>query len=330
VAIGVGVAAVNYEPAFASRAFVFVQHRRMLEPVRSKTVIVNNTTIINNTVNITNVKVVNRTVINEGPRPEVIERESGRKVRAVPVRDFRRQEEETVVARQRNIPTAPERKVQLPARTETQASPKQALLPRTARVDETPAVVVTPSERPLASPARPTSPPIATGRPARVENRPAAETAKKSATPPSTVVPKSKPVVHAPRPVPLGHEVRPLDKPAIATQPTPPAVSRLPVREAKGREAAIEKKNSPTPPAFGPASRQAVKTETRQDAKRPMKVENVPPSAAREHAAPTSAKPADQRPISRSEKSRTSDQAEANKKKGGVNDALNRETYPAD
>src|SRR6185436_3754691 len=88
VTIGVSVGAVNYEPAFASRAFVFVEHRRMLEPVRPKTVVVNNTTIINQTVNITNVKVVNKTVINEGPRPEVIERESGRKVQSVAAREF--------------------------------------------------------------------------------------------------------------------------------------------------------------------------------------------------------------------------------------------------
>ena len=87
--IGVNIRVGDYEPAFASRAFVFVEHRRMLEPVRPKTVVVNNTTIINQTVNITNVKVVNRTVINEGPRPEEIERESGRKVQAVPVHQFR-------------------------------------------------------------------------------------------------------------------------------------------------------------------------------------------------------------------------------------------------
>jgi hypothetical protein len=83
VTMGVSITTVHYEPAFATRAYVFVEHRRMLEPVRHKTVIVNNTTIINKTVNITNVKVVDQTVINEGPRPENIERASGRKVQAV-------------------------------------------------------------------------------------------------------------------------------------------------------------------------------------------------------------------------------------------------------
>ena len=43
----------------APRAFVFVEPRQFLQPVRPSTVVVNNTTIINNTVNITNVKIVN-------------------------------------------------------------------------------------------------------------------------------------------------------------------------------------------------------------------------------------------------------------------------------
>src|ERR1043165_9411019 len=50
------------------RAYIFVEERRFLEPVRPKTVIVNNTTIVNKTVNITKVKIVNKTVINKGPR----------------------------------------------------------------------------------------------------------------------------------------------------------------------------------------------------------------------------------------------------------------------
>jgi hypothetical protein len=66
-------------------------------------VVINNTTIINKTVNITKVNVVNKTVINEGPRPEVIERESGRKVHSVAARDFRNREESTVVGRNRNM-----------------------------------------------------------------------------------------------------------------------------------------------------------------------------------------------------------------------------------
>jgi hypothetical protein len=110
VTIGVNVRVGDYEPAFASRAFVFVEHRRMLEPVRPKTVIVNNTTIINKTVNVTKVKVVNKTVINEGPQVEVVERESGHKVQPQPVREVRHREETSVAAREKNIPTRHDRK----------------------------------------------------------------------------------------------------------------------------------------------------------------------------------------------------------------------------
>jgi len=85
----------------APRAFVFVEPRHFLEPVRPTTVVVNNTTIINNTVNITNVKVVNNTVINEGPRTQVIEQASGQKLQAVPVRQLRLKQEAPVVAQQR-------------------------------------------------------------------------------------------------------------------------------------------------------------------------------------------------------------------------------------
>jgi hypothetical protein len=74
-------------------AFVFVQERRFLEPVRPSTVTVNNT-IVNKTVNITNIKVENNIVINEGPRTEVIEKVSGQKVKPVSYHQLRKQEVE--------------------------------------------------------------------------------------------------------------------------------------------------------------------------------------------------------------------------------------------
>jgi hypothetical protein len=91
-----GVIEVNTR-AIPERSYVFVEERRFLEPVRPTTV-VNNTTIINKTVNITNVKVVNNTVINEGPRTQEIEQASGRKLRPVPARDLRRKMEAPVAA----------------------------------------------------------------------------------------------------------------------------------------------------------------------------------------------------------------------------------------
>ena len=126
-----------HESAFAPRAFVFVSEQRLLEPVRPATVIVNNTTVINQTVNITKIQVVNQTVINEGPRPEIIERKSGRKIQAVPVHELRRQEETAVVTRQRNIPTAVAKKAEPAVRTE--AAPVNAVPTRALPQVEKPA-----------------------------------------------------------------------------------------------------------------------------------------------------------------------------------------------
>jgi len=105
------------------RAFVFVEERHFLEPVRPATVVVNNTTIINQTVNITNIKVVNNTVINEGPETQVIEQVSGRKVQEVPFRELRRKQEAPVIARQ--LSTAPtldkkEKNAPTPVRSEVE------------------------------------------------------------------------------------------------------------------------------------------------------------------------------------------------------------------
>jgi len=109
-----GFVEVN-ERVIAPRAYVFVEERRFLEPVRPTTVVVNNTTIINKTVNITNIKVVNKTVINEGPRTEQIERDSGHKIQTIPAQDLRRRSEAPVVARHpasspgRSVPQPPNR-----------------------------------------------------------------------------------------------------------------------------------------------------------------------------------------------------------------------------
>jgi hypothetical protein len=93
--------------AIPSRAFVVVEERRFLQPVRPSTVVVNSTTVINKFVNITNIRVVNKTVINEGPRPELIERASEQKVQIVPVHEFRRKQEAGVTeVSRRRVPLA--------------------------------------------------------------------------------------------------------------------------------------------------------------------------------------------------------------------------------
>jgi hypothetical protein len=68
------------------RAFVFVEIGHFAEPVHRRAVIVNNVTIINKTVVITKVSRVNNVVINNGPKVEVIEKVSSRKLTVPPPR----------------------------------------------------------------------------------------------------------------------------------------------------------------------------------------------------------------------------------------------------
>jgi hypothetical protein len=118
----------------APRAFVFVEPRRFLEPVSPTTVVVNNTTIINKTVNITNIKVVNNTVINEGPRTQVIEQASGQKLQAVPVRELRRKQEAPVVARQQlATPARPKNEATVQTPVPSAANPGQTKAPLDAQ-----------------------------------------------------------------------------------------------------------------------------------------------------------------------------------------------------
>src|ERR1041385_5822476 len=111
------------------RAFVFVEQRRFLEPIRPTTVLANNTTIINKTVNMTNTKIVNNTVINEGPKTQVIEQVSGRKIQAVPVSELRRKQEAPVAKQQIAAPTTEkkEKSVQTPVGSEVEPRVKKTV-----------------------------------------------------------------------------------------------------------------------------------------------------------------------------------------------------------
>lgn len=134
--IAVSGSVVVGESVIAPR-FVFVEERRFLEPVRPATVIVHNTTIVNKTVNITKIKVVNKTVVNEGPRVDVVERTSGRRIETVPAHDLRKHEETEVAARRHNGPaTADHNDVRPPTRSERE--PAKAVLPRDAHVSARP------------------------------------------------------------------------------------------------------------------------------------------------------------------------------------------------
>jgi hypothetical protein len=68
------------------RAFVFVEVGHFAEPVHRRAVIVNNITIINKTTNITKINRVNNVVVNNGPKVEVIQKVSSRKLDVPPPR----------------------------------------------------------------------------------------------------------------------------------------------------------------------------------------------------------------------------------------------------
>lgn len=97
------------------QAYVFVEERHFMDPVRRSTVVINNTTIIN------------KTVINEAPATAAIEKASGRKVQAVAVQELRHKAEAPVVARQRTPVSAGEKTVQPPVRSEAQPAEKKAV-----------------------------------------------------------------------------------------------------------------------------------------------------------------------------------------------------------
>lgn len=101
--VALGGAVELRDAAFATRAFVFVAERLLLEPIHPGTLFAKNTVVLKRTVNITKIRVVNRTVHNEGPRPEAIERMSGRKIRPVAYRELRHREEAEEMTRRRNF-----------------------------------------------------------------------------------------------------------------------------------------------------------------------------------------------------------------------------------
>ena len=74
------------EAALPPRAFVFVEVGHFAEPIHRRALIVNNVTIINKTVNITKITRVNNVVVNNGPRVDVIEKVSSRKLTVPPPR----------------------------------------------------------------------------------------------------------------------------------------------------------------------------------------------------------------------------------------------------
>ncbi len=302
--LNVSIGTPMREPAFESRAFVFVEHRRMLEPVRPKTVVVNNTTVINQTVNITNVRVVNKTVINEGPRPEVIERESGRKLRSVPAQEFRRQEEATMAGRDRNLP-ARDRRDLPPARVEIQPAVKTVAPPSVVPHVEKPTAV---------QPARPTPPRLETKNPARQDVKPETEIGRRATPLPTSVeTPKKPGPVAIPR-----REPQPTVNPTVLAKPATSPIATPPAGDERKRERTVEAKNPITPPVVEPGSRQETRPQPARAAGRPGKTEPATPASIRQQTSPPVETPAEKRVISPKEKSQAARPAEPNKIKSEV------------
>ncbi len=144
------------------RAYIFVEERHFMEPVRRSTVVVNNTTIIN------------KTVINEAPTTTLIEKASGRKVQAVPVQELRHKTEAAVVSKQRTPAATSEKKVQTPAPGEVKPRGKKTVAAPAPPQDRKPAAATHESAAPAPKNSKAqseTRKPI----PAAAESKPAAK-----------------------------------------------------------------------------------------------------------------------------------------------------------
>jgi hypothetical protein len=147
-----------------------------------------------------NISVINRTVINEGPRAAAIEQASGRKMQAVPARQLRGKEEAKIVARHPKPTSNTAKAAPAPVRS-------QAENPR-------------PNERETRQPA----PGTATARP---ETRPAANRETMPAPKPEArpePKPEAKPETK--------HEAQPKDK----VEPKPADERRQPGEQKPGKD----------------------------------------------------------------------------------------------
>jgi hypothetical protein len=112
----------------ASRGAIFVEENHFLEPVSRKTIIVNTT-------------IVSKTEINKkGPDTAVIERASGRKLQAVPVRELRTKEEAKAIARRPTPISTGEKTVQPTVRSQVEPAEKKVAPVLEPRQVEKPAV----------------------------------------------------------------------------------------------------------------------------------------------------------------------------------------------
>ena len=231
---GQGVVAFNRRGG-GSGGYFFVEERHFLDPVRRTALIVNN-------------PAVNLTVINRGPETAIIERASGRKMQAVPVRQLRSKDEAKVIGRQ-PMPTA--------TREKAAPAPVRPPVEKAAPARES-----RPAEKPAQRPMEP-PPPAAKRdvRPADEQHRVAAPDAEKRAPQEKTRSPEN-----TPRPSgPAAEATRPENKPENKPEARPGA--RPETRPEPKRESAPEAKREARPEAKG---------ESKPEVERPAPTKDAP------------------------------------------------------
>ena len=228
----------------APAMFVFVESHRFHEPIRPRTVIVNNTTIINRTTVINNMRSETRTVagagprkvmVNEGPGAAAIERETRKKLAKVSI---------TEASRQTPVPTTMARKAGN-QRVNEDGEPKgKGADPRSSQQIKP----GTGPERRLNPGETPQNP-----RPGRDKKPDAADepgdAEKKPDTIPDEPRGREKKSDEREQPKsPPGRHDNADEAPAVPPRPTPPEQKTPPSREDVGPQSGQSRPQPPTPP----------------------------------------------------------------------------------
>ena len=298
-----------HETAIAPRAFVFVSEQRLLEPVRPTSVIVNNTTIINQTVNITKMQVVNKTVINEGPRPEIIERKSGRRLDVVAVRELRRKDETEIAARRRTIPLTSVETVQPPVRNEV--APVKTI-PARDRRPVTDTVEASPERQPQATRSEVRNP--ADHRPAPRIARPEVETPIRNEGRPEIKGDKAR---FESAPIDTEVKRRQEAQPSVLPRETRPPSETTQERQLPTRKNVVRGADEPKSggtPARSEAPRAVGNARQREMEREKIKPEAEQPAAVRRPTTPPANRQVEKSPTSAKEKTPVRKRGEAKKK----------------
>jgi hypothetical protein len=198
-----------------------VEESHFLQPVSRKTIIVNTT-------------ITSKTVINKkGPDTAVIEKASGRKLQAVPVRELRTKEEAKVVAKHPTPTPTSEKAVQTPVRSQAEKALPASEPRPVAKPPVTTAAPQPPSTQKEVHPADVPTPVTKPAEEKRAQQEKARETESAKGKPAPAAVeakPETKPEIKHEAPPEAKIESRPAaERPAATREPTQQ-------REGKGDE----------------------------------------------------------------------------------------------